>query len=160
MVKYEVELTHKQLRVIANLLELGTRIGIGQFDEVGRTIEEMHHNNLDKDAWIGLYWDLRNTLFDPLKKKLLGFDGGASYGIANEKVCNEAKIAYDMMKAMQQVIAKEEDHSSSSVWHNGDSLHLGSEPTLNIRKIFMEEGPGNTFVGGCKEVYNAFDKEK
>jgi len=134
--KFNVTLTLKQLMVIEESLNLRTRIGIGQFDCIGDVIEnDFSDKNERHHLTLGKYWDVRRKYLDPMKQELLGFISGESYGIASPEVSDRAKISYDMQKSFQQVIAKEIDYQSTSVWHNGDILHLGSEPRISLTKI-------------------------
>lgn len=130
---FQISFTKKQLRVLESALNLVTRLGLGQIDCVGEFLD--HHANRKKNPNFPSYWDMRNDVFDPLKKKLFGFEGGASYGVGNPEVHDDSHIAYDIQKTIQKTIATEEKHESHSVWHNGDILHYGSEPRIKITKV-------------------------
>ena len=150
---FQVNYTKKQLRVIEQALNLVTRLGLGQIDCVGEFLD-YHNCDKKKDPKFPSYWDLRNKYFDPMKKDLFGFESGASYGVGNKEVHDDSHIAYDMQKAIQKVIAIEENHDSSSVWHNGDILHYGSEPHIEIKKVPNNKFP-ESVMRNCNKCTNA-----
>jgi hypothetical protein len=144
MRKFQITVTLPQLRMLERALNILTRIGIGQFDVVGETIDLEFEKRLPEGN--RSYWNLRYNWFDPMKKVLLGFDGGASYWIGSPEVSDRIKIAYDVQKSIQKVIATVDAHNEMSVWHNGDLIHLGTEPRIVINEIEIEETPDKTTV--------------
>jgi hypothetical protein len=144
MKKFQITITLPQLRMLERALNILTRVGIGQFDVVGETIELEFEKKLPEEC--NTYWKLRDYWFDPMKNSLLGFGIGASYGIGSPEVSDRIKIAYDVQESLQQIIAKLDAHNEMSVWHNGDILHLGSEPRIVINEIEIEETPDKTIV--------------
>lgn len=125
----KLHLTDKQIKVIISALDNYSRIGIGQLEDIANIIQELHPKLTQHDF---ISYDIKKSYLDPLKEKLWGFKYGASYGITNEKVHNNAKIAYDIQKTLQLYIAAKENHMKGSVWFDGNLLHLGSEPLATI----------------------------
>lgn len=131
-VKYNLQLnvTPAQARLLIEALDLRVRIGIGQIEAVAEAIG--HPTDYD---------EIRNHLF--AVKRILGHPANGSHGIANPQISPTTKTSYDLMKAIQKGVATAEDHASFSVWHDGDILHLGTEPTARVAIV----------RGGlCKEV--------
>lgn len=150
MRKFQITVTLPQLRFLEKALNIMTRIGIGQFDVVGETIDLEFEKYLPEGN--RSYWNLKYNWFDPMKKALLGFDGGASYGICSPEVSDRTKVTYDMQKSIQKVIATVDKHNEMSVWHDGDLLHLGSEPRIVINEIVIEETPDKTTITEYKNL--------
>jgi len=127
---YNLTITHKQLRIMERALDLYIRVGIGQFEALIDSLEYLFPETMKhQSAYI-----LREQYTDKLKNLIFDFHSGGSYGISNPSISDEAKIAYDMDKVIQKMIAVIEDHHNGSVWHHGDLLHLGSEPSAKIEE--------------------------
>lgn len=121
-----VRMSHHQLRVLEQALDIFTRICIGQLHEVAHVVSSYLPKEFKGDMW-----EMRKEL-DRLTSAYLGLSPGASFGIPSDKVHDDAKIAYDLEKTFQKHIAVVEDHDRWSVWHNGNLLHLGSESCAKV----------------------------
>jgi len=127
--KTEMEVSKKQLLIIEKALDLYLRVGIGQVEIVAEILNEMFPEKT-KDV---SQWDMKKKYLDPMKEELFGLSGGGSFGICNDVVSDNAKIAYDLNKTIQKFIATKDNHSETSVWHDGNLLKLGSEPVVVIK---------------------------
>lgn len=130
--KYKITVSHEQLRLIEHVLELYSRLAIGQFGTLIRYFHEMFPKAMRKIMAQNIRMEDKYT--DPMAFELLGFSSGASYGIGSQEVVDSAKVSYDMQKVIQKIIATVENHHSSSVWHHGP-MKLGSEPIIEVEKV-------------------------
>ena len=126
----QVTMTAAQARIIIKALDLYTHMGIGHTEVVAEQIIELCDVAYDEQKKV------RNYLMD-LKTKVLGHPRNGSHAIASPKVLPIVKTAYDLEKAIQKGVAMAEDYiqHQDSVWHIGDILHLGTEPTPKIAYI-------------------------
>lgn len=85
--------TENQTKVILKAVNLYCRLGLGQFEEAGDVICELHPKKAEE---LGVtHWDLKENTFDNLKKQF-GFSTNGSHGIVNKEVSEQAKIAHDL----------------------------------------------------------------
>lgn len=123
MQKYDLTLTKNQLRIIEQALEIYMRISIGHFEEISHLFMNLHPE-LDL-----VRHELDDKYLTPMKEEIFGFKNG---NIGISKAPDKAKVAYDMQKVIQRLIATVEDHHKYSVWHDGPIMHYGSEPIAEI----------------------------
>ena len=133
--KYSIELTEKQLRVIADALEFYSRFLAGQW-EIPDAMEFKEYKLQDK--YIG-FWEKRNFVeeqFKILKSNFTGLPIHASYGIGSDKLHEDAKIAYDIYRPILEQFAKERKEENSDNTHysvyDSPGLTYSKEGRINI----------------------------
>jgi len=104
--KYILELTEAQLRTIAEALEFFSRFSAGQFHHLPPSFERFlwETHEIDelirkREIWEGALNQAKVAMFD--------MHPNASLGIGNEKLTEEAKIAYDIYRPILELFAKE-----------------------------------------------------
>lgn len=105
-----ITLTDKQAAIVVRALDTFLRLGLGQIWTVAERLEELHP---EKQLH---HWDIREQWTDAMTTALLGFSKGASYGIGNPAVHDDAKIAFDLEQTIR-----------GRQW-----IHMGSEPIPQI----------------------------
>ena len=128
--KVSIEMNMNQAKLLIRALDLYSRIGIGQIEEI-ENLFRFHYSdeeyyNSEKSMEI-------ERLLHEVKFEMFGLASNASYGITNDKVPDDFKVAYDMIKSLQRPIAIEENHHDFSVWRDGNILHLGSEEFIKVK---------------------------
>lgn len=128
---FELKVTDRQISVLIDALDLYSRIGIGQVEEVAEVLRKLYPDHCK--------YDDRKLLAD-FKMKVFEHGINGSWGVCNEQVHDNCQVAYDIEKVLQKAIASKYNHHSTSVWHDGPMLHLGSEPIAKIKDMESKDG--------------------
>jgi hypothetical protein len=143
--KYTIELTEKQMRLMVKALEQHSRMICGQLDT--RTISAIDHT-LDKvqhkenDNW-DKYIENRNKIDEHLFEiKKLMFEGTemgtddwrhGNHGVGWD---NEADMAYEMYKMMLYQFEKERMEKEGNEYfgnvHSSEPLHYSDQPLIKV----------------------------
>ena len=129
--KYQIELTKKQLSVIQEALEFYSRFSAGQvtvlpphlvgflFEKHGKYFGE------SRDAW--------EKHLNKAKEIMFHLSSNASIGIGNEELIEEAKIAYDIYRPILELFAKDwnDDHTSAYAY---PGLSYSKEGRITIKE--------------------------
>jgi hypothetical protein len=127
----QITMTSGQARLIRDALELFVALGIGRTEEVSDMLGQLHKLEQNQE-------DTLKEFMKFIKINYLGCPPKGNWGISNpEKVDPVARTAYDLKKVFEKVIAVAENHDMS-VWHDGDMLHYGTEPTPEA--AFVRDG--------------------
>lgn len=131
---YRLDMSPRQARVILNALDTYSRIGIGQFQIVVETIQQLFGWDIDQDAQ-----QYTRDCLDVAKKLILGLDPNASYGIPNQKDVSElARIAYDLHCVLRRQVAINEQHDRWTTWH-GTPLHTAPQEPLAVARVIAPQ---------------------
>jgi hypothetical protein len=112
--KYQLTLDERQTQTLVAALDLFSRIGIGQFEEI------VHHMRFRLDARLkeaaeGSYdyrkADLATKLMDLAKYTLFGHPPNGSYGIHSHEVPDEYRVAYDIQQVIRHELWKGREHT-------------------------------------------------
>jgi len=99
-VNYVITVNEKQARLIWEALDLASRLPAGQLDE----ILHFYRNHVPHDPMSTSYADARDAL-ENLKRILFPeLEGGAYYGIYNEKVPDVARVAFDLLRVIRKAV--------------------------------------------------------
>lgn len=98
MVTYQIELNEKQVNYLIKALDLYTRIGLGQFEEILNW--EFQWNKLSYE----FSTEIRQRL-DFIKCLLTGLPSSASRGIFGSDTPEGCKIAYDIQQVVRHCVA-------------------------------------------------------
>jgi len=95
--KYNLTVTEEQARILTDALDLYSRIGIGQFEEV----LQVYDRNLKLDE------ETRDRIRIGLDiaKREAGHPRSGSHGIHNEKVDDRFRAAYDLQQVVRNRLA-------------------------------------------------------
>lgn len=133
--RLQITVSPQQAHLIQKAMDLYTRMGIGQMEAVAEAINETNGTDCYPFA---VYNPVREKLIE-IKESILHQPRNGNKGITHPDVAAAVKTVYDILKSIQKGIATAEDHGSHSVWHDGDILHLGTEPTPEVNIIRGEE---------------------
>lgn len=132
---YQLQLNSAQAYLLVRVLDVYTRMGVGQFD---RVLEEMMYLHPGPHSKPTVFDD--DSIAKPMLeyKQLLTqrYSFRDSYGICHPKVHIEAKNATDIMNALQECIAKnDESVKPYSCWHHAATVKHGDNPMPTIQFI-------------------------
>jgi hypothetical protein len=117
----EIIITNKSAQIVAQALELYVRLNLGQ-------LHELHNQFCDKN------YDIEALEYALLQTKIILFpelQSNESYGIYNNKVKDDVKIAHDIYKEIKY-----------SMCDNRDSIHFGEVLRASKENVKVE-------MGGC-----------
>lgn len=116
MSKYQITVSDEQAKLIVAALDLYSRVGAGQFQEVAEVAypswDTKDFNRDAKDAAKELLTQAKQMLFPEL-------GGNTAYGTTSQELNVCFKRAYDVQCVIRKVIAQHEKYHSTSIWHNG-----------------------------------------
>ena len=124
MKKYKLELTEKQVGVVAEALEFFSRFSAGQFTMFPRSLE-----GWTWEKWSGDEYQRRREIWEgclnQAKMQMFDMHPNASLGIGNEELTEEAKVAYDIYRPILEQFAKESrENNPDRSWNVYDSPGL------------------------------------
>lgn len=99
---YNLTLTEKQATVLTRALDLFSRIGIGQFEEVINIFRDEH---LSDPEMTPERIDEARKHIDHVKFMLTGHPANGSFGILNPRVSDDYRIAYDIQQVIRNRLA-------------------------------------------------------
>lgn len=126
--RLQITVSAVQARIIIAALDVYTRTGIGQLERVTELIDDLFVTDSKKAK-------LLESTMNGLKQEICGQPTNGSMGISNDKVKPKIKTCYDLLKSFEKGIAVAENIAEHSVLHDGDILHLGTEPTPEVSII-------------------------
>lgn len=121
---YRLELNSEQARTVIQALDLFSRIGMGQIEEIEHFL--FWNGILGVDD-LGKKEQIRN-LCNQIKI-LLGHPINGHAGIAQEQVPRICRLAWDIQCVLRQKVAGAEGEGAHSVWHH-DPLHIVKDVPL------------------------------
>lgn len=134
MSKIVIEVTEEQAGAISKALDLYTRIGIGQFDEVAQLVAfglvpVRNTDGLPRQIAIPEQCDEIRALMDRAKR-VLGFSSGASNGIGNRDNDISVSRAYEVGKVLNKALAEHNNPSPTfrGVHYDGLGPRYTSDP--------------------------------
>jgi hypothetical protein len=125
--KYTLTLNEDQARILIRALDLYSRIGIGQFEEVAQVYDR------------GLKLDLptrdRIRVGLNIAKAEAGHPVNGSYGIHNAKVDDEFRVAYDLQKVVRHRLAWDRQPQGGLGVDFDTPDQSGSQPLATIVRV-------------------------
>jgi len=95
---YLLEIDERQARILNDALDLYSRIGIGQLEEIANNFRWFNDPRL-KDNWDKL--DIARSLLDSIKMLLFKQPPNGSYGIYHPDVPDCYRVAWDIQKVIR-----------------------------------------------------------
>lgn len=92
---YQLTVSEEQARVISSALDLYSRIGIGQFEEILSVLKRYDQKVFQKDTRAA------DILLQEVKRVVYDLTPNSSFGIHNKDVSNGFRIAWDIKKVIQ-----------------------------------------------------------
>ena len=142
MKKYRIDLTKEQLDTVQEALEFFSRFCAGQW-KVPMSMEDMEYKNQDKSSEIFAKRSFVENQLEILKMQLTGLVQNASYGIGSPKLCESAKIAYDIYRPILELRDKEykEVSPSNNDWsvYSSPGLSYSKQGRVEIKTIQENE---------------------
>ncbi len=128
--KYSLTLSEHQADIVIRALDLYTRIGIGQFEEVEHVYSR---TNLAAD------WKTAERIRAGLNiaKEAAGHHPNGSYSIHNDKVDDNFRAAYDIQQVIRHRLAWDRQPEGSPRYHvHFDApQQISKEPLPTIEKV-------------------------
>lgn len=126
MPKYNLTLNEKQAEILIAALDLYSRIGIGQFEDV----LNVYDRNLKLD------YEVREQLRRDLNKAKIaaGHPPNGSYGIHNPEVRDEFRTAFDIQQVVRHRIAWDRKPEGGIQVNFDTPRQIGTEPLAEISK--------------------------
>jgi hypothetical protein len=124
MPKYNLTLSQKQAEVLVRALDLYSRIGIGQFEEV-----------LDVyDRELKLDYERRERFRVKLNqaKNEAGHPSNGSYGISSPEVRDEFRVSYDIQQVVRNKLALVRNPEGGITVDFDTPRAIGKEPLATI----------------------------
>lgn len=126
MSKVIIEVTAEQADAISKALDLYTRIGIGQFDEVAQlvafgVVPTFNLGEQPRQAASPEQCDHLRNLMDQAKQ-VLGFARGASHGIGHKDNDESVSRAYEIGKVLDKALAEHRNPTPEFRGVNYDGL--------------------------------------
>ena len=127
---YKLIITKEQAEVICRALDLFSRIGCGQFEEV------LRHPTIERDVLHGKIhcaaaWAARHEL-DRAKQLLTGHPPGVSTGITVSDEPN--RVAYDVFQVIRNLLAIDNNDPDYSV-HRQEPMKWSDQPLPSISRV-------------------------
>jgi len=130
---YTLTINEEQAKVICQALDLFSRVGCGQFDEL------LKHPTIEKEIFSGTITHSTVTAarasLDMIKQMLTGLPPGVSTGITAADEPN--RVAYDVFQVIRNRLAVDENDPEYSV-HRQEPMKWSDQPLPSISK--GEEG--------------------
>lgn len=99
--QYKVTLSEAQVDVILRALDMYSRLGCGQFEEIDRLFQFDPRRNPKSYGW-----DIRCQL-DALKQQFLPLQFNASYSICSQEVPVDFRLAWDVYQTIRHHVSWE-----------------------------------------------------
>lgn len=144
MSKYNLTINEQQAKVIADALELYSRVGMGQLEAVA------DHPDIQKRVYKSstLTFPDARDLFKPAKQTIFGYSENGSYGITNFEINDCNRVAYDMVKVIMHRLSwdhagnpPERDWKTMLGWHY-DTPYANSVQPLAIMQRVQDDDDG------------------
>lgn len=133
MGNYQLTVNKKQAEVLLRALDLFSRIGLANFEEI------LRHPQWNNKRWTGAnidpYCDKYyrcSELLKMAKTLLTGLHKNASYGIAAPEVDEDSKIAYDTYQVIENHLAWDKNPKGGTTVDFRDPLRFSEESLPEI----------------------------
>jgi hypothetical protein len=126
MAKYNLTLNDHQAQVLIQALDLFSRIGIGQFEEVLQVY--------DPNAKLALKERERIRAGLNIAKTEAGHPSNGSYGIHHPKVDDDFRVAYDLQQVIRHRLAWDRKPEGDITVPFDKPMQIGQEPLAKIEQ--------------------------
>uniref|UniRef100_A0A6M3ISR5 Uncharacterized protein n=1 Tax=viral metagenome TaxID=1070528 RepID=A0A6M3ISR5_9ZZZZ len=129
MKKYKLEITEKQAKIITQSLNLFSRIGMGQLEEIINHPQWIFtvDNQYDRDI-------IKNSI-NTLKKHLCNLDSYSSFGIYQEEVDDINRVAWDLQQVIRHKLAWDRNPKGGITVDFGVPMKSSKEDLAKIEEI-------------------------
>lgn len=136
--RYVLTLDPKQARIVIAALDLYSRIGMRQLEEIGSVLSTaLNRTEEDHVVVRGAFAMFRAA------KEILGFVPGESLGIFHAP--HAARVAWDVQQVLRKAVADREDHDRLSVWRDAP-LPAAHDVPLATCRVSPGEGAARQWV--------------
>jgi len=128
---YQLTVSEEQAEVISKSVEFFARINMGQ-------LEEVFYQLLDNPKFLDLSVDERQAFRSQLAEASLMFTkltSGASFGIHNPDIPEQARTAWDVYQIIRQVLAWERQPTGGDSVNFGNPFKTGVEDLARMEKV-------------------------
>lgn len=136
MTTYTMTITENQARLIAQAIELVSRIQIGQWYEFIDWLPQQHlfcGHNLREQLQPVMSEHFRKTKPEGCQYAIDGW--GRHYGIYSEFVRDTARVAWDLQKVIQHRLAWDRNPEGGFTVDFDGPHHVGEEPLAIIKRV-------------------------
>ena len=140
---WELRMSHRQLRLLAEALEFYERtVGLGQLEEFAWALTMRENSRYDPDK----QRDVENLLV-LLKKRVFDLDRNQSFGIYSAEVPEKFRVVYDMFKVARKRLAETEiarlrmngdnkgaERVAMTVWNDEVYASSSEQPLITVKK--------------------------
>lgn len=138
--KYTLTVDDAQVRTILHALDLYSRVGCGQFDEIRRIFQFDPRTRVSVDPR-----EIDRAL-EIVKQQLLPLERGTSYGICCRDVPQEYRMAYDILQVLRHCKAWHEHPEGGVTVNFHQPMQTGDHPFC---KVVVGTGcRGRAILGG------------
>jgi hypothetical protein len=133
VIRYQIELTKGQLAVVQQALDLYERVHMGQWSEVAHVC----YRSPEKKDDDGVVRSYARTLLDLAASMWTGLSHNASFGIASERIADEARVACDIYRTVRHHLWKDRPESECTHYTVDayDDSPLSDEPKPTVRTL-------------------------
>lgn len=142
--RFRLTVTEGQARAIVNALDLYTRLGLGQIEELAEVIR-LGTIPLRRDAGAGTRQNVDGNRITGVEehlyaiKDLLGYPSSGSHGIGHPDNHISVTRCYEAGKILLQAIAiaREPDPSLRTVDYDGLTVRYTNDPAAEVEEVVM-----------------------
>jgi len=135
--EYQISGTEEHIDVIMRALDIFSRVGTAQFEEV------LKHPQWDDKRFTGrsdyiFDYNACKELLCVIKKNLTGLSANASYGIGALEVDERSKIAYDLLQVIRHRLAWDKHPKGGMQVDFNKPLQIADHKFAEIKKVGEE----------------------
>lgn len=102
---YLLKLTASQAQTLVHALDLYSRIGIGQFEQIAHLARMGMIRQREGVDQAGTAYEVAAEYLNEAKRAIIGFEPNASHGIHSPLVDDEFRVAWDLQKVIRHRLA-------------------------------------------------------
>lgn len=131
---YTLTMSEEQASLLVRALDLYSRIGIGQFEEVLEVYDHRMRRSLE----------VREEIRAALKsaKMAAGHPSNGSFGINNQEVADEFRAAYDLQQVVRHRLAYDRRPEGGIQVCFDEPRQLSEQPLATIVSTIVADGKG------------------
>jgi hypothetical protein len=127
--QYKVTLSEAQVDVILRALDMYSRLGCGQFEEIDRLFQFDPRRNPQSHGW-----ETRQKL-DALKQLFLPLPGNASYSICSQEVPVDFRLAWDVHQTLRHHVSWERHPEGGVTVNFREPMNVSGETLCTIETV-------------------------
>jgi hypothetical protein len=128
---YQLSLTEKQAQVIIDALDLYSRVGMGQLEDVAHVLR-LYSKPSEKYA----EWNRIDMVQNLMREAAVAWVGnaGSYYGITNQKISDVFRVAFDLQQVIRHRLAWDKNPEGGVFVRFDEPMKYSQEPLAKINK--------------------------